>query len=323
MTPPPRSTATAPGKVNLYFAVGPARADGYHEVASLYAAVDLHETVTAELGPRGSGTSITTSLRPGSALAAMAERGRFRLDAVPSDGRNLAVRAAALLLRRHGLPEDLGLRLEVVKEIPVAGGMAGGSADAAAALRAVGRLLARAGLAPRLGEAELRELAAELGADVPFALLGGVAVGRGTGTELTPVPLAEPLAVELLPAEYGLSTPEVFRELDRLRARGAAPAPESPEVPARLLRALAEPGLDVARLAPLLRNDLQAAAVSLRPELAAALGPREGRATMLSGSGPTVLRLDGPGGASSGPGEGQEPFAEAIRTVIPASPGPA
>ena len=282
--------AQAPGKVNLFFAAGPPRPDGYHDVASLYCAVSTGETVTATLtgGDGDAGVTVGVAAVPGSLVAQQLERGAFDLAAVPTDGSNLAVRAARAVLGRFPRPVG-GLHLRIDKAVPVAGGMGGGSADAAAALVAVNRLAARATGAPALGDGALLGLAAGLGADVPFALTGGAAVGTGTGAELRPVAAGAGLHLVLVAAGAGLSTPAVYAELDRLRADEDVPAPGLPPGLEEVLRAGAP-----ARLAPLLRNDLQAAALSLAPQLAPVLaeGAAAGAlASLVSGSGPTVAHL--------------------------------
>ncbi|MEX5299340.1 4-(cytidine 5'-diphospho)-2-C-methyl-D-erythritol kinase [Kocuria sp. CPCC 205292] len=288
MTATPRpERAAAPGKVNLFFAAGPPRPDGYHDVASLYCAVSTGETVTAA-PTRGAGTSVGVAAVPGSLVAQQIDRGTFTLDAVPTDGSNLAVRAAEAVLARFPRLSG-GLHLQIEKAVPVAGGMGGGSADAAAALLAVNRLAARVSGEPALDDDALLQLAAGLGADVPFALTGGAAVGTGTGAHLRPVPVGAPLHLVLVAAEAGLSTPAVYAELDRLRTHEDVPPPR---LPAGLEEALRTG--QAAELAPLLANDLQAAALSLAPQLAPVLaaGAAAGvLASFVSGSGPTVAHL--------------------------------
>jgi 4-diphosphocytidyl-2-C-methyl-D-erythritol kinase len=283
----PAERAAAPGKVNLFFAAGPRRPDGYHDVASLYCAVSTHETVTAT-ATSGTGVTVDVTAVPGSLVAQQIAAGTFSLDAVPTDGSNLAVRAARAVLE-HFPPATGGLHLRIDKAVPVAGGMGGGSADAAAALVAVNRLLARTTGSGALDDDALLRLAAGLGADVPFALRGGAAAGTGTGARLRPVTVGRPLHLVLVAADAGLSTPAVYAELDRLREHDGVPPPR---LPAALERALAAG--DARELAPLLRNDLQAAALSLAPHLRAVLarGRDEGAlASLVSGSGPTVAHL--------------------------------
>lgn len=269
-TAPQRVHARAPGKLNLFFEVGPLGPDGYHDVASAYQAVSLYEDVVAT---RDDGYSAVVT-------------GDVALGDVPTDDRNLAVRAARLVAQEAGWRG--GIRLDIRKTVPVAGGMGGGSADAAAALVAVDALL-EAGL----GAARLHELAARLGADVPFALRGGTAVGTGRGDELAPALAGGRLDWVVVVSAEGLSTPIVYGELDRLRAAvDIAPPSGEPAVDPAVLRALRAG--DAEALAPALRNDLQRAALSLRPELAALLdeGLAAGAlAALVSGSGPTLALL--------------------------------
>jgi 4-diphosphocytidyl-2-C-methyl-D-erythritol kinase len=267
--------ATAQGKINLYFQVGSLLEDGYHEVASVYQAVSLAERVAVTSASEW-GVSVTGSI----AATQLAE--------VPQGPENLVIRAAFSLARRVGFEEASPIRFEIDKRVPVAGGMGGGSADAAAALVAVNELWCLG-----LDSTELAEIAAELGADVPFALAGGTALGTGTGTELRPVNSAQ-LHWVLITGTEGLSTPSVYAELDRLRVEAGEPVTERAEaaVPEQLLEALASGDLDV--ISELIHNDLEPAAISLRPELAQKISLAEslgGLRAMVSGSGPTVLCL--------------------------------
>lgn len=269
--------ATAFGKINLYFGVGPLRADGYHEVASLYQSVDLPETVIVE--PATEWVVHTTgSLDP------------MILGQVPTGKTNLVVKAAQAVAKAGKVRKAQPLEFFINKNVPVAGGMGGGSADCAAALLAANTFYGN-----KLDWPKLLELAAALGADVPFSLLGGAALGTGTGHELTPVAQASQLHWVLVPNPFGLSTPLVFAELDRLRAeRGTDPANAKPaKNPASLLRAL-KSGATAAEIAPMLHNDLQEAAISLRPELAGILDlglKCDALAAIISGSGPTIALL--------------------------------
>jgi 4-diphosphocytidyl-2-C-methyl-D-erythritol kinase len=266
-----------PAKVNLLLGVGPVRADGFHELATLFYALDLTDTLDAALVREpGDGSRAPVS------LTVRSERPRH--ERLHTDERNLAVAACLLVQRTYDVRQGIHLTLD--KQIPVSGGLAGGSADAAAALVAADALWGL-GLAP----AELAALGARLGSDVPFALAGGAAVGHGRGERLTPVSAGAKLAFVLVCADQGLSTPAVYREFDRMRADGSA-APGAHEVPATLLAALAEG--DVAGIAATVHNDLQQAAVALRPELGETL--RQGldagaRASLVSGSGPTCVLL--------------------------------
>ncbi len=268
-------TVRVPAKVNLQLAVGPAREDGYHDLVNVFHAVSLFDEVTVrEARPRAGGGATRISVR--------GDIGSH-LDRVPLGEDNLAARAARLIAREAGRP-DAPVDIRIDKSIPVAGGMAGGSADAAAALVACDALWETG-----LGLPRLLELAAGLGSDVPFALLGGTAVGTGRGEVLTP--LASPGRfhwVFALSGE-GLSTPAVFAEYDRLRPD--APAPRGNPA---LTEALAAG--DARALAAALGNDLQAAAVSLRPDLSRVLdaGLAAGAlAGLVSGSGPTCAFLAG------------------------------
>jgi len=265
--------ADAPGKVNLFFKVGPLGEDGFHNVASLYLAVDLRETVTAQIATEYS-VKVSGSL------------GDFQLLAVPTDESNLVVKVAKQIKAEAGVPEAVKVSLGIDKHVPVAGGMGGGSADAAAALVAVNELLG-ANLSPE----RLHELAAGLGSDVPFALAGGAAVGLGRGDQLTQVEGVAPIHLVLILDEQGLSTPAVYKRLDELRAARAEQT-SAPELPAKLLSVLHRS--NAFDLAELMHNDLEEAALSLRPDLhikiTTALQHGALRA-MVSGSGPTILAL--------------------------------
>lgn len=266
----------APGKLNLFLRVGALRPDGYHHVATAYQAVSLYEDLLAwpddEFSVSFSG-SIDTS-------------------ALPADDSNLAIRAAKLLAEEAGV--TAGARLEIVKHVPIAGGMGGGSADAAAALLACDALWGT-----DLPRETLLRVAAKLGADVPFAFAGGTAVGTGRGDRLSPALGTGTFHWVLAFADFGLSTPEVYRKLDELReARsiGSPPPPGLLAVETEVLHALRAG--DPLRLADAMANDLQAAAIALAPGLSKLidLGEQSGAlAGMVSGSGPTVAFLtEGP-----------------------------
>ncbi len=265
----------APGKINVSFRVGPLREDGYHSVASVYLAVSLYEEVTATVGEEP-GTIVTVN-----------GQGSLNLpvESIPLDATNLAARAAALLA---DLSENsTGLLLDITKRVPVAGGMGGGSADAAATLIACDALW-KSGFS----RDELANMAAELGADVPFALVGGTAVGVGVGEQLTPAISKTPLYWVLVTSGYGLSTPEVYRTLDEIRLREGTEPGAPPEIDPRILGAMRSG--DARALADLLHNDLQAAALELAPGLADILKTGTGAgalAGLVSGSGPTVAFL--------------------------------
>jgi 4-diphosphocytidyl-2-C-methyl-D-erythritol kinase len=266
--------ARAPAKINVHLAVGPLRPDGFHELRTVYLAVSLLDTVTVR---PGSGLSLTVS---GEGAGAAAGPG-----AVPTDRRNLVWRAAELLAAHAGVPADAAI--DIAKAIPAAAGLAGGSADAAAALVALDALWGT-----RAARGDLARLAAQLGSDVPFSLAGGVALGTGRGEELSPVLARSSWHWVLGIAGEGLSTPTVYAELDRLRAEGRVPGGEE--------LASAEPVIAALRsgppaaLAAALSNDLQAAALTLRPELRRALRATidaGSAAALVSGSGPTVAAL--------------------------------
>jgi 4-diphosphocytidyl-2-C-methyl-D-erythritol kinase len=259
-------TVRVPAKVNLQLSVGAVRADGYHDLVTVFQAVGLYDEVTA--GPSTGGVSVTVE-----------GEGAGRL---PSDGRNLAVRAARSLAENAGVSADVHLHLR--KQIPVAGGMAGGSADAAATLLACDALW---GL--QLDQTELTSLAAGLGADVPFALTGGTAVGVGTGTQLTSALARGHFHWVLALADAGLETAQVYAAHDRLESGTFRP---EPRVSDELMGALRTG--DPARVGAALSNDLEAAALSLRPQLRFTLdiGREMGAVgAVVSGSGPTCAFL--------------------------------
>lgn len=261
-------TVRASAKVNLHLAVGAPREDGFHPLDTVYQALALHDDVTVSPGP---GLRLTLDAAPYVDAAG-----------VPLGDDNIVARAAALLTARTGVA--VGGDVHIRKTIPVAGGMAGGSADAGAALVA---LDAAYGLG--LGRDALCEVAAELGSDVPFTLFGGSARGLGRGEVVAPVPDAGHWSWVVVPSPgEGLSTPAVYRHFDALFPDADA----VPAAPTDLLAALADG--DVRRLAAALRNDLADAAVDLRPELGAlvARGEAEGALRgMVSGSGPTCVFL--------------------------------
>ncbi|WP_409429509.1 4-(cytidine 5'-diphospho)-2-C-methyl-D-erythritol kinase [Mycobacterium sp. SMC-11] len=259
-------TVRVPGKLNLYLAVGDCRDDGYHELTTVFHAVSLVDEVTVR-------DADVLSLRVSGEGA----------DVLPTDERNLAWQAAELMAEYVGRAPDVAISID--KSIPVAGGMAGGSADAAAVLVGM-NVLWELGVPRR----DLHSLAARLGSDVPFALHGGTALGTGRGEELATVLTRETFHWVLAFADRGLSTPAVFKELDRLRDSGRK-LPESGD-PEPVLAALAAG--DPQRLAGLLGNDLQAAAISLNPDLRRTLraGVEAGAlAGVVSGSGPTCAFL--------------------------------
>ncbi|MCX3060629.1 4-(cytidine 5'-diphospho)-2-C-methyl-D-erythritol kinase [Streptomyces beihaiensis] len=259
-------TVRVPAKVNVQLAVGAARPDGFHDLANVFLAVGLYDEVTVERAP----ALALTCTGPGD----------DPLPEVPLDRTNLAARAATELGRRHGIEPDV--RIHIAKDIPVAGGMAGGSADAAAALVACDALWGT-----HASRDELLDICAELGSDVPFSLVGGAALGTGRGEKLVPLDVGGQFWWVFALADGGLSTPAVYREFDRLSPHAPAPA-ASPA----LLDALRTG--DVHTLAATVTNDLQPAALSLFPALkdTLAAGTAAGAlAALVSGSGPTTAFL--------------------------------
>jgi 4-diphosphocytidyl-2-C-methyl-D-erythritol kinase len=256
-------TVRAPGKVNLQLSVGARRPDGYHDLATVFHAVSIYDEVVA---------------RPGDGVTLDVEGD----DAVPRGGANLAYRAAVALAERAGVPADIALHLR--KGIPVAAGMAGGSADAAAALVACDAVW---GL--RLNRADLLEVAAGLGSDVPFALVGGTAVGLGRGEQVTPALTRGTFHWVFAVAEGELPTAAVYAEIDRIRAGRRVAVPVVSEDVMSALRAGDAPTLGRA-----LSNDLQPAASNLRHRLRLTLDVGEecgALGAIVSGSGPTCAFL--------------------------------
>lgn len=291
-----RASASAPAKTNLALHVGDPTPDGYHPLETLFIAVDVRETVTASINThvarRGSGVMVTVSPAPGSEYAEMIQSGTARLSDIPLDDSNLAVRAALAVSEAHG--DNPGIELRIDKAVPVAGGMGGGSADAAAALMAVDALLAKHLDQPRLGRHRLMNIGSTLGADVPFMILGGLAEGRGKGDDLRTVETDDQLHLVFVPQDQGLATPAVFRQWDH--AHRVHTAHRSQRAPDPLNPALVRAAAigDAPGVATWVRNDLQSPALELLPELATLLnhGVDLGAlAGWVSGSGPTVCFL--------------------------------
>ncbi|GCB48592.1 4-(cytidine 5'-diphospho)-2-C-methyl-D-erythritol kinase [Streptomyces sp. NL15-2K] len=258
-------TVRVPAKVNVQLAVGAARPDGYHDLANVFLAVGLYDEVTVT----PSDELRVTCAGPDA-------------DQVPLDRTNLAARAALVLAERRGL--EPSVHIHIAKDIPVAGGMAGGSADGAGALVACDALWGT-----DASREELLDICAELGSDVPFSLVGGAALGTGRGEKLRPLEVGGTFHWVFAMAGRGLSTPAVFREFDRLGEGLDIPAPVASQ---ELLDALAKGDPDA--LAGAVSNDLQPAALSLFPELADTLaaGRAAGAlAALVSGSGPTTAFL--------------------------------
>ncbi|MFJ3837516.1 4-(cytidine 5'-diphospho)-2-C-methyl-D-erythritol kinase [Streptomyces sp. NPDC090054] len=258
-----------PAKVNLQLSVGGRRDDGFHELASIYLAVSCFDSVT---------------LTPAEELRVTVSGAGA--GAVPADESNIAAQAVKLLAEERGIHP--GVHVHIDKRIPVQGGMAGGSADAAGALVGCNALwnlgISRQGLV---------SLGAELGSDVPFSVLGGAAYGSGRGERLTSLPTGVTYHWVFATADFGLSTPEVFAEQERRRRDAglpwAADAIPSPQMSRKLVDALVDG--NVAALAEGLSNDLEPVAMSMRPELARTFkaGTSAGAlAGILCGSGATV-----------------------------------
>ncbi|RLV48493.1 4-(cytidine 5'-diphospho)-2-C-methyl-D-erythritol kinase [Nocardioides mangrovicus] len=255
----------APAKINLHLGVGPVREDGFHPLATVYQAIGMYDDVSVSEAADWS----------------LAVRAHERIDVaeVPTDASNVALRAGRLLAAHHDL--DRAASIVIEKAIPVAGGLAGGSADAAATLLALDRLWDL-----QTSDDDLLALAAELGSDVPFALVGGTAVGTGRGEVVSRVADRGRWWWVVVESDIGLSTPAVYREYDRMAVAA------DPAVPEALLAALADG--DRRALAASVSNDLAAPALALRPDLAQVLaaGAAAGALTgLISGSGPTCLFL--------------------------------
>ena len=260
--------ARVPAKVNLQLSVGPLGSDGFHEVTTVFQAISLFDDVTVATAPEGDGIKISISGETSSG--------------VPADSSNLAVKAAELMIKNYDLPADLIIKLK--KEIPVAGGMAGGSADAAGVIVGLDSLFELG-----LSRDEMEIVGSKIGSDVPFSICGGVAIGTGRGDQITPALSKGSYNWVLALSGQGLSTPSVYQECDRLREGLSISAPLVSEPLMQALRAG-----DAKALGKALTNELQPAACSLRPALRLVLdvgidyGALGG---IVSGSGPTVAFL--------------------------------
>ncbi|MDQ6523550.1 4-(cytidine 5'-diphospho)-2-C-methyl-D-erythritol kinase [Nocardioides sp. LHD-245] len=256
-------TVRAPAKINLHLGVGGLRPDGKHALATVYQAVGLYDDVTV--------------VEADSWAVGLTEP----VDGVPLGEDNIAVRAGRALTAHHGL--DRAARITIAKGIPVMGGMAGGSADAAATLLALDRLWDL-----QTSDDDLLRIAGTLGSDVPFALLGGTALGTGHGEVVTPVPDASSVWWVVVLSDEGLSTPAVYAHFDEL----SPDVPAEPPVPDALVEALGTGYTD--EIGDLLANDLWPAARDLRPDLVdveVQLRSMAPDGVLLSGSGPTLLVL--------------------------------
>jgi 4-diphosphocytidyl-2-C-methyl-D-erythritol kinase len=261
-------TVRVPAKVNLQLSVGPRESDGYHQLVTVFQAISIFDDVTVKIGEHGSGINLTVS--------------GDQIHGVPTDSTNLVVKAIELIADKFEL--DIDVNVDVKKSIPVAGGMAGGSADAAAAIVAIDELY---GLG--MTREEMHSIAAQLGSDVPFLLSGGTAIGQGRGDQLTAALSRGTYHWVLALSSVGLSTPAVYGECDRLR-QGLDIS--DPQISDALMQALLT--ADPSNVGKLLINDLQPAACSLRPALRLILdvGQEYGAlGAIVSGSGPTVAFL--------------------------------
>jgi 4-diphosphocytidyl-2-C-methyl-D-erythritol kinase len=261
-------TVKVPAKVNLQLSVGPRESDGYHNLVTVFQAVSIFDEVTLTKSHEGSGVTIAVT--------------GDQTHGVPEDGSNLAVKAAQLIAEKFDFIADV--HIEVKKSIPVAGGMAGGSADAAATLVGMDALFKL-----EATREELLALGSELGSDVPFLILGGTAIGTGRGDQLTAALSRGTYHWVFALSTVGLSTPAVYSECDRMRAEREIAAPKVSDA---LMQALL--AADPEAVGQSLVNDLQSAASSLRPALTLILevGRDYGAlGAIVSGSGPTVAFL--------------------------------
>lgn len=274
-----QAQAVSNGKINLFLAATREN-DGYHPLSTLFQAVNLREKVTITLQEQGLDIDIKFDA-PEGAVGYSPDRDQQALTGLEIQN-NLATRAFLLVAQQCGYQG--GAKITIEKQVPVAGGMAGGSADAAAALLAANQVLA-AGLSRN----QLAEIGAKLGADVPFGIYGGTCFADRYGDRITPLPPANSLSLVAAVSPNTLATPEVFRQYDKsgfLRQK----LPNLAELNS-LLQALYQADLPV--LAKLIQNDLQNPAIKLLPQLAVTLeaARRQGAVAFISGSGPTVIAL--------------------------------
>ena len=270
MTPSSNASVTVrvPAKVNLQLAVGPREGDGFHSLVSVFQAISIYDDVTISKTAPGSGITIAIT--------------GDHTHGVPADSTNLAVKAAQLIADDYQFAVDI--HIEVNKSIPVAGGMAGGSADAAAVIVGLNDLYNL-----EMTREEMLEFGSQLGSDVPFMITGGTAVGQGRGDQLTAALSRGTYHWVLALSTVGLSTPAVYQECDRLRAGLDIAAPQTSDA---LMQSLLSADPKAVGLA--LQNDLQSAACSLRPALTLVLDVGEeygALGAIVSGSGPTVAFL--------------------------------
>jgi 4-diphosphocytidyl-2-C-methyl-D-erythritol kinase len=261
-------TVRVPAKVNLQLSVGPRESDGYHQLVTVFQAISIFDDVTVKIADQGSGINLTVT--------------GDQIHGVPTDSSNLVVKAAELIAEKFDI--DIDAAIEIKKSIPVAGGMAGGSADAAAAIVAIDELYNL-----EMTREEMHEIASQLGSDIPFLLSGGTAIGQGRGDQLTAALSRGTYHWVLALSSVGLSTPAVYSECDRLRQGLEISAPQISDA---LMQSLLS--ADPKAVGDLLINDLQPAACSLRPALRLILdvGQEYGAlGAIVSGSGPTVAFL--------------------------------
>jgi 4-diphosphocytidyl-2-C-methyl-D-erythritol kinase len=261
-------TVRVPAKVNLQLSVGPKEADGYHNLVSVFQAISIFDDITIKLGEPGSGLTISVI--------------GDQTHGVPADANNLAAKAVSLISKEYDLTVDA--HIEIKKSIPVAGGMAGGSADAAGTIIGIDYLYSL-----DMTREEMTEIAAKIGSDVPFMLSGGTAIGTGHGDQLTAALSRGTYHWVLAVSTVGLSTPAVYAECDRLRGELEIVEPQTNEALMQSLLAADATGVGAA-----LVNDLQLAACSLRPAIRLVLdvGQEYGAlGAIVSGSGPTVAFL--------------------------------
>ena len=261
-------TVRVPAKVNLQLAVGPREADGFHNLVTVFQAISIYDDVTITKTELGSGITIAIT--------------GDHTHGVPADSTNLAVKAAQLIADEYDFAVDI--HIDVNKSIPVAGGMAGGSADAAAVIVGLNDLFDL-----EMSREEMLEFGSRLGSDVPFMITGGTAIGQGRGDQLTAALSRGTYHWVLALSTVGLSTPAVYQECDRLRAGLDIAAPQTSDALMQSLLAA-----DPKAVGRALHNDLQSAACSLRPALTLVLDVGEeygALGSIVSGSGPTVAFL--------------------------------
>jgi 4-diphosphocytidyl-2-C-methyl-D-erythritol kinase len=261
-------TVRVPAKINLQLAVGPREADGFHNLVTVFQAISIYDDVMISKTTPGSGITIAIT--------------GDHTHGVPADATNLAVKAAQLIADDYDFALDI--HIEVNKSIPVAGGMAGGSADAAAVIVGLNELFTL-----EMSREEMLEFGSKLGSDVPFMITGGTAIGQGRGDQLTAALSRGTYHWVLALSSVGLSTPAVYQECDRLRAGLDIAAPQTSDA---LMQSLLAANPKAVGLA--LQNDLQSAACSLRPALTLVLDVGEeygALGAIVSGSGPTVAFL--------------------------------